>query len=66
MRRPQEDAPVCGYEGEHQFPVAWTKLEWKANGGHANRSKGGRGRDNAARERIWFSPHCLTPERELF
>lgn len=24
------------------------------------------GNENAKRERIWFSPHCLNPEPELF
>lgn len=26
----------------------------------------GRGRENANRERIWFSPHCLKPQESLF
>jgi hypothetical protein len=56
---------LCGYEGEHKMPENWTVLAWKTNGGHGNASKDGRGRANAALERIWFSPHCLgahTPE----
>lgn len=57
---------LCGYEGEHQMPWNWTCMAWKANGGHGN-SGNGHGRDNAKRERIWFSPHCLAPkEPELF
>ena len=31
---------------------------WKARGGYGSQSDG-RGRENAARERIWFSPGCL-------
>jgi len=56
---------LCGYEGEHAMPENWAVLAWKTNGGHGNASKNGRGRANANRERIWFSPHCLgahTPE----
>lgn len=57
---------LCGYEGEHEMPKGWTCLAWKANGGHGNAAQG-RGRANASRERIWFSPHCLAPsEPELF
>jgi hypothetical protein len=49
---------LCGYEGEHAMPDDWECVAWKANGGYANRNN-----DNAHRERIWFSPHCLKPER---
>jgi hypothetical protein len=49
---------LCGYEGEHVMPDNWPVFAWKTNGGHGNASKG-RGRSNAALERIWFSPHCL-------
>ncbi len=50
---------LCGYEGEHEMPASWTCVSWKANGGYANQSTVTRGRENATRERIWFSPHCL-------
>lgn len=52
---------LCGYQGEHDALVAhgWTEVPWKAQGGYGNRSD--EGKANAARERIWFSPHCLTP-----
>lgn len=53
---------LCGYQGEHVMPKNWTCLEWKANGGHGNAAQG-RGRANATRERIWFSPHCLVPRQ---
>jgi hypothetical protein len=50
----------CGYEGEHQFPDDWQPYRWKANGyGYANAE------ENAARETIWFSPHCLPSEQSL-
>jgi DNA adenine methylase len=49
---------LCGYDGEHDMPDGWTCVEWKARGGYGSQGDG-RGRDNANRERIWFSPHCL-------
>lgn len=51
---------LCGYAGEHRMPKGWREVPWKANGGYGNQSAGG-GRANAARERVWFSPHCLKP-----
>ncbi len=53
---------LCGYEGEHPMPEGWAVIEWKAAGGFGNQS----GNENCKRERIWFSPHCLNPEPELF
>ena len=56
---------LCGYEGEHEMPDDWECVEWKAKGGYGSQGEG-RGRDNAHRERIWFSPHCLgARQREL-
>lgn len=47
-------------DGEHAMPGSWTEIEWKGNGGFANQSADRtRGKENARRERIWFSPHCL-------
>ena len=51
---------LCGYEGEHKMPDSWAVWEWKAAGGYGVQSDK-QGRENAARERIWFSPHCLVP-----
>lgn len=51
---------LCGYEGEHQMPESWDVMSWKANGGYGNQSTKTRGRENASKERIWFSPHCLS------
>ncbi len=42
-------------------PFPW--FGGKTNGGYGNASRRGRGRVNAGRERIWFSPHCLEPVR---
>ncbi len=57
---------LCGYDGEHEMPESWECVAWKAHGGYGNQGTG-RGRENAARERIWFSPHCLSGrQRTLF
>ena len=53
---------LCGYEGEHAMPSNWEQVAWKTNGSYGMQGQG-RGRDNAVRERIWFSPHCLRPAR---
>lgn len=50
---------LCGYDGEHGIPDTWKQYAWKANGGFANLGEG-RGKDNSTKERIWFSPHCLS------
>jgi DNA adenine methylase len=49
---------LCGYDGEHAMPDSWECIPWKARGGYGSQGDG-RGRENSARERIWFSPHCL-------
>lgn len=56
---------LCGYDGEHDMPAGWREYAWKAQGGHANRSKKNKNREL---ERIWFSKHCLgvTSQRSLF
>lgn len=58
---------LCGYEGEHQMPASWRCIAWKANGGYGSSRRDG-SNENRARERIWFSPHCLEPEvqQDLF
>lgn len=50
---------LCGYEGEHDMPAEWDCEAWKANGGYENTGNG-RGKANCKRERIWFSPACIT------
>lgn len=53
---------LCGYSdseySEHNMPQGWTKHFWKTRGGYGSQGDG-RGRVNANRETIWFSPHCL-------
>lgn len=50
---------LCGYEGEHEAleSLGWTVEAWKARGGYASQAAEDNG--NSARERIWFSPHCV-------
>lgn len=64
---PELRIALCGYQGEHVMPESWSVVEWKANGGFANQKRSGtQGQQNATRERIWFSPHCLRPQENLF
>jgi hypothetical protein len=57
---------LAGYASEHDEleDLGWERFEWKANGGYGNqgKSKKAKGKANAAREVIWFSPHCLKEE----
>ena len=55
---------LCGYDGEHTMPESWECVAWKASGGYANQSGGAN--KNAAKERIWFSPHCVTHQEQMF
>lgn len=52
---------LCGYEGEHEMPRTWRVIHWKARGGYGSQREDG-SNENAGRERIWLSPHCLRPE----
>lgn len=45
--------------------AGWTPVYWKAPGGYGSQGNG-RGRENAKREVIWFSPFCLQPQLTLF
>ena len=61
---PQLRIALCGYAGEHEMPNTWTAVPWKAHGGYGSQGAG-RGRENAAREMIWFSSACLQPDRAV-
>ena len=52
---------LCGYEGEHEALAAagWRMVPWRSSGGYSVGTNSP-GRKNRERERIWFSPHCLT------
>ena len=54
---------LCGYSGEHEMPDTWEAVPWKAGGGYGSQGEG-RGRENAGREVIWFSPACLRPSTD--
>jgi hypothetical protein len=58
---------LCGYEGEHNVlaDAGWKTVEWKAAGGYGSQGQADtRGKANAARERIWFSPACVSGNKE--
>jgi hypothetical protein len=49
---------LCGYEGEHDMPASWAVHQWSAGAGFGGQADERTG--NGTRERIWFSPQCLT------
>jgi hypothetical protein len=55
---------LCGYEDETHGSAlpGWECVAWKPGGGYNNLGDGA----NRQRERIYFSPHCLHPELDLF
>jgi site-specific DNA-adenine methylase len=62
---PERRIVLAGYDGEHDNQLAdlgWTEHEWFTagylTGGYAQSNDGGHQQD---RERLWASPHCLTP-----
>ena len=61
---PRVRVAFCGYEGSHTFPEDWEVVAWKSSGGYGA-GQGKRGERNSDRERIWFSPACLLPSRQL-
>ena len=49
------------------MPSTWEEIAWKARGGYGSQgAEDGAGRLNAKKETIWFSPHCLRPQENLF
>ena len=62
---PRARIALCGYEGEHDMPDSWECIAWKARGGYGSQGENA-ARENSGRERIWFSPHCLQPQGNLF
>lgn len=49
---------LCGFDGEHEMPSTWARIAWASNSSAESRAK----------ERIWFSPHCLpmVSQQDLF
>ena len=64
---PQLRIVLAGYAGEHDEleTAGWRVTAWKARGGYGSQGEG-RGRENARRERLWFSPHCMGVAPDLF
>jgi DNA adenine methylase len=59
---------LCGYlEHDCLADAGWTCVPWETGGGYANiaKSPDSRGKRNAKRERIWFSPFCQRAIDEL-
>jgi hypothetical protein len=50
---------LCGLEDSYRMPASWSCIAWKRRGGYANASADSPARDDADRERVWFSPFCL-------
>jgi DNA adenine methylase len=57
-KRPDMRVALCGYDGEHQMPSDWETIAWNAGEGFGAQSYDRTG--NGKRERVWFSPACLT------
>ena len=58
---------ISGYwsdEADALFPDTWARERWQARGGYSNQAKNGRGRENAAREALWYSPQCIDPAND--
>lgn len=52
---------LCGYDFD--MPAGWTLVPWKAHGGYGSQGDG-RGRANAHREIVAFSPACIDPAED--
>jgi len=54
---------IAGYdlEGEELLKEGWMEYKWETRGGYGNCANGDN--SNRKRERLWFSPHCLSEER---
>lgn len=66
-KNPRMRICLAGYDGEHDMPDDWEVYEWKAKGGFGSQDddEEGLGRVNCGRERLWFSPGCIRPSRDL-
>ena len=49
---------LCGYEGEHEMSDSWDVFRWSAGAGFGGQAV--ERTENGKRERVWFSPNCLT------
>ena len=63
-RRGDMRIALCGYEGEHEMPDDWSIYAWNAGEGFGGQADDRTG--DGKRERIWFSPACITQQPSLF
>lgn len=52
---------LCGYDGEHVMPDTWEEVKWNAGAGFGGQAT--ERNENGKRERIWFSPACLSGDQ---
>jgi hypothetical protein len=54
---------IAGYYEEHEelLSEGWGVYRWQTGGGYANLGRG-KGRENAKREALFYSPNCLPIE----
>lgn len=64
-RDPRLRIALCGYEGEHDMPDGWRIHGWSSAGAYLGGKGGGQNRENRHKERVWFSPSCLTAGEQL-
>lgn len=59
---------LAGYapEHEHLMPPSWRVHAYKGRSCFKGGGEGGQNVQNRELERLWFSPHCLQPQRTLF
>lgn len=60
---------LAGYEDEHgaHMPATWRKVSYSANKAYgSSNSQNGLNDANRHKERLWYSPFCLTPQPTLF
>jgi hypothetical protein len=60
---------LAGYEDEHamKMPDSWRKHAYTANRAYGTSTNADSDNNsNRHNERLWYSPHCLNPEPELF
>ena len=64
---PRYRIALCGYESEHAsfMPRDWEMMAWKANTCYGNSRGELKNESNRRNERIWFSPNCLKPEKQI-
>ncbi len=64
-KRPDMRIALCGYEGEHVMPDSWSVQSWSAGDGFGGQAS--ERTKNGKRERIWYSPACMSSvQRDLF